>query len=78
MLRSRLSAMRKDDNVSSEGQATGLDVAKTLVFDGDRYSADLEVTIKRGDQIVPQAKTQSWPKHRRPGRQTLHVLLGCS
>jgi YidC/Oxa1 family membrane protein insertase len=42
-------------------KATGLDVVKTLVFDGDRYSIDLEVTIKRGDKVVPQAKVRVGP-----------------
>ena len=41
--------------------STGLDVVKTLVFDADSYSADLEVTIKRGDQVVPQAKIRIGP-----------------
>ena len=41
--------------------ATGLDVVKTLTFDGDSYSADLELTIKRGGQIVPQAKVRIGP-----------------
>ena len=42
-------------------KATGLDVAKTLVLDGDNYIADLEVTIKRGDKVVPQAKVSVGP-----------------
>lgn len=41
--------------------ATGLDVAKTLVLDGNSYIADLEVTIKRGDKVVPQAKVRVGP-----------------
>jgi YidC/Oxa1 family membrane protein insertase len=41
--------------------ATGLDVTKTFVLDGDSYIADLEVTIKRSDQIVPQAKIRVGP-----------------
>ncbi len=41
--------------------ATGLDVVKTLVFDGGSYIADLELTIKRGDQSVPQAKVRVGP-----------------
>ena len=39
-------------------KATGLDVVKTLVLDGDSYIAEFEVTIKRGDKIVPQAKVR--------------------
>ena len=42
-------------------KATGLDVTKALVLDADSYIADLEVTIKRGDQIVPQAKVRVGP-----------------
>jgi YidC/Oxa1 family membrane protein insertase len=40
---------------------TGLDVVKTIVLDADSYIADLEVTIKRGGQIVPQAKLRVGP-----------------
>jgi YidC/Oxa1 family membrane protein insertase len=42
-------------------KGTGLDVAKTMVLDGNSYSVDLEVTIKRGDKIVPQAKIRIGP-----------------
>jgi len=40
---------------------TGLDVAKTIVLDGGSYSADLEITIKRGGQTVPQARLRVGP-----------------
>jgi YidC/Oxa1 family membrane protein insertase len=40
---------------------TGLDVAKTLVLNADSYIADLEVSIKRGDKTVPQAKIRVGP-----------------
>ncbi len=40
---------------------TGLDVVKTLVFDGDRYSVDLEVTIKQGEKTFPQTKVRVGP-----------------
>jgi YidC/Oxa1 family membrane protein insertase len=50
----RISFLLKDN-------ATGLDVVKTLVFDADSYIADLEVTIKRGGQIVPQARLRVGP-----------------
>ncbi|MCA1607013.1 MAG: membrane protein insertase YidC, partial [Acidobacteria bacterium] len=33
--------------------AMGLDVAKTIVFDGSSYDADLEIAISRGGQAVP-------------------------
>ena len=41
--------------------STGLDVVKTFELDGSSYLADLEVTIKRGDQVVPQAKLKVGP-----------------
>jgi YidC/Oxa1 family membrane protein insertase len=41
--------------------STGLDVAKTIVFDAANYSSDLEVTIKRGGNLVPQAKVRVGP-----------------
>lgn len=40
---------------------TRLDIVKTLVLDGDSYIADLEVTIKREDKVVPQAKVRVGP-----------------
>ena len=49
----RISFLLKD-------QATGLDVVKTLVLDGDSYDADLELTVKRGDKTVP-AKVRVGP-----------------
>ena len=42
-------------------KATGLSVVKTLVLNGDSYVADLEVTIKQGDKVVPQAKVRVGP-----------------
>jgi YidC/Oxa1 family membrane protein insertase len=42
-------------------KATGLEVVKTIVLDADSYVADLEVTIKRGGQIVPEAKLRIGP-----------------
>ena len=50
----RISFLLKD-------QATGLDVVKTIVLDADNYIADLEITIKRGGQIVPQARVRVGP-----------------
>jgi len=41
--------------------STGLDVVKTIVLDAASYSADLEVTIKRGDKEVPQARVRVGP-----------------
>jgi YidC/Oxa1 family membrane protein insertase len=37
-------------------EATGLDVVKTITFYPDRYITDIKVQLKRGDQIVPNAK----------------------
>jgi YidC/Oxa1 family membrane protein insertase len=42
-------------------KASGLDVVKTISLDGDSYSVDLQVTLKRRDQIVPQAKLRVGP-----------------
>jgi YidC/Oxa1 family membrane protein insertase len=50
----RLSFLLKDE-------ASGLDVTKTLVLAGDSYLVDLEVTLKRGGQMLPQAKVRVGP-----------------
>src|SRR5258705_3098765 len=42
-------------------KATGLDVVKTIELDADSYVAGLEVTIKRGGQIVPEARLRLGP-----------------
>ena len=41
--------------------ATGLNVSKVMVFDADDYMVDMQITIKRGDQVVPQAKLRVGP-----------------
>jgi YidC/Oxa1 family membrane protein insertase len=41
--------------------ATGLEVTKTLEFAADSYLIDLGVTLKRGGQVVPQAKVRVGP-----------------
>jgi YidC/Oxa1 family membrane protein insertase len=41
--------------------ASGLEVVKTIALDGDNYLADLEVTIKKGGQVVPQARVRVGP-----------------
>jgi YidC/Oxa1 family membrane protein insertase len=41
-------------NLRDEG--TGLDVVKTITFYPDRYITDIKVQLKRGDQMVPNAK----------------------
>ena len=41
--------------------ATGLDVSKRITFDAQRYSTDLELMIKRGDQVIPQVKLKIGP-----------------
>ncbi len=40
---------------------TGLYVAKRITFDADRYTTDLDLLIKRGEQVVPQAKLKIGP-----------------
>jgi YidC/Oxa1 family membrane protein insertase len=44
-----------------DDKATGLNVIKTVGLDGDSYGVELEITIKRGDQIVPQARLRVGP-----------------
>lgn len=44
-----------------QDQATNLSVVKTLVLDGSSFIADLEITIKRDDKVVPQAKLRVGP-----------------
>jgi len=39
----------------------GLQVRKTLTFDADHYTTDLSLTVKRGDQVVPQVKVTIGP-----------------
>jgi YidC/Oxa1 family membrane protein insertase len=41
--------------------ATGLDVTKTINFSGDSYHVDLQLTLKRNDQIVPNARIKIGP-----------------
>ncbi len=40
---------------------TGLNVTKKITFDAERYSTDLEVMVKRGDQVIPQVKLKIGP-----------------
>jgi YidC/Oxa1 family membrane protein insertase len=42
-------------------KTSGLDVVKTMILDGDSYGVDLEITLKRGGQVVPQAKLRVGP-----------------
>jgi YidC/Oxa1 family membrane protein insertase len=37
-------------------EATGLDVVKNITFYPDRYLADIQVKLKRGEQSIPEAK----------------------
>jgi YidC/Oxa1 family membrane protein insertase len=39
----------------------GLQVRKTILFDAERYSTDLKLSVKRGDQAVPQLKVTVGP-----------------
>ncbi len=38
--------------------ATGLDVTKKLTVDANQFTVDLEMVIKRGDQVFPNAKVR--------------------
>src|SRR5262249_18721909 len=40
---------------------TGLQVRKTIGFDGDKYATDLSFSVKRGDAAVPQVKMTIGP-----------------
>lgn len=40
---------------------SGLEAIKTIVFFADRYSTDLQVTLKRGEQTVPQVHLKVGP-----------------
>jgi YidC/Oxa1 family membrane protein insertase len=42
-------------------KTSGVDVVKTMVLDGDSYAVDLEITLKRSGQVVPQAKLRVGP-----------------
>lgn len=42
-------------------QSSGLDVVKTVELDADSYLANLEVTIKRGGQVVPEGRIKVGP-----------------
>jgi YidC/Oxa1 family membrane protein insertase len=40
---------------------SGLQVRKTIVFEGNRYATDFNLSVKRGDQAVPQLKITVGP-----------------
>lgn len=40
---------------------TGLSVTKTILFSAETYSADLAITIKRGETVIPEAKLRVGP-----------------
>lgn len=40
---------------------TGVDIAKAITFQADRYEVELEVLLKRGDQPIPQTKVRIGP-----------------
>lgn len=44
-----------------EDPATGLSVVKRIGFDAESYTPDLEVTLKLGGQVIPQAKIKIGP-----------------
>lgn len=41
--------------------ANGLQVRKTIAFDGNKYETDLSLQVKRGDVLVPQVKVSIGP-----------------
>jgi YidC/Oxa1 family membrane protein insertase len=41
--------------------ASNVEVIKSITFDADSYATDLEVKVRRGDQVVPQVKIQVGP-----------------
>jgi YidC/Oxa1 family membrane protein insertase len=41
--------------------ASGLQVRKTIAFDGEKYETDLSLSVKRGDAPVPQVKVTIGP-----------------
>lgn len=41
--------------------SSGLEVTKTITLDADTYIADLEVTLKKDGQVVPQARVRVGP-----------------
>jgi YidC/Oxa1 family membrane protein insertase len=40
---------------------SGLQVRKTISFDGDKYATDIAISVKRGDATVPQVKLTIGP-----------------
>ena len=41
--------------------ANGIQVRKEIVFDADRYETDLALSVKRGEQVIPQVKIAIGP-----------------
>jgi YidC/Oxa1 family membrane protein insertase len=41
--------------------ATGVSITKTVNFQADQYNIDLQVTLKRNDQVIPQARLKIGP-----------------
>jgi YidC/Oxa1 family membrane protein insertase len=52
---------QKKEVVFTLNDASGLQVRKSLVFDAGSYATDFSVTIKQGDQPVPQVKITIGP-----------------
>jgi len=46
---------------SFKDTASSLEVVKSVIFDANSYSADVEVRVRHGDQPVPQVKLQIGP-----------------
>ena len=56
-----LGAGQKKEVVFSLSDPNGLQVRKSLVFDGDSYATDLSVTVRQGDQAIPGIKVTIGP-----------------
>jgi len=52
---------KKSIEFALHDSSAGLVVTKRIEFDADSYSSDVAITIKRGDQFVPQAKLKIGP-----------------
>lgn len=51
----------KSVTFSLRDSSTGLEVSKSIVFQADNYNVELLVTIKRNQQVLPQARVKIGP-----------------
>lgn len=56
-----IAANEKKEITFTLTDGTGTEVKKSLVFDGNTYSTDLVPTIKRSNQVVPEARVTIGP-----------------